>query len=265
MTIPSAADDVLFPGFASDIVATRDAEIHIRVGGTGPPLLMLHGYPQTGAAWHRIAPVLAQDYRVVVPDLRGYGRSVAIEPDAIASFGKDRMAQDQIAVMRSQGFDRFGVIGHDRGARVAYRLALDHPAAVSALVSITVIPTIEMWDQADKTFGMSAWHWFMLAQPFDLPERLIGAEPDRFLVHVLNQMAGDVGKLAGPALAEYRLAFRDPAVRHAICQDYRAAATIDAEQDMRDRSAGRKILCPLLVLWDSNRPDPPHGRTPLDI
>lgn len=257
-------DAELFPGFISARFETASASIAYVVGGSGAPLLLLHGYPQTRATWHRIAGEMARTHTVVAPDLRGYGESSAKSPEPVASFAKSEMAKDQVELMRFLGFDRFAVAGHDRGGRVAYRLAMNNPDAVSALVSLTVIPTVEVWDRADSAFGMAAWHWYMLAQPFDLPERLIGADPDAFVGYVLDRMAGGSERLHASALSAYIAAFRDPHVRHAMCQDYRAAATIDAEEDARDRDEGRHVQCSTLVLWDSARHFA-EGENPLDI
>ena len=166
----------MFDGFRRLTVPVGDAAITGVIGGSGPPLLLLHGYPQTHVAWHRVAPELSQAFTVVATDLRGYGDSTAPPTDAHHTpFSKRTMAADQVAVMRHLGFDRFAVVGHDRGGRVGYRLALDHPRHVSAFVSLTVIPTHEVWQRADKAFALGAYHWFLFAQPFDLPERLIGA------------------------------------------------------------------------------------------
>jgi haloacetate dehalogenase len=173
------------------------------------------------------------------------------------------MARDQLAVMKHFGFHRFGLIGHDRGARVGYRLALDHPDTVQAFVSLTVIPTAEMWARAGKAFGLGAYHWFLFAQPYDLPERLLSADPDHFLDWTLRKMAKDAGCLSDEALAAYHAAFRRAEVRHAMMQDYRAGATVDHEHDLADRAAGRVLDCPILVLWEQGRFD--GKETPLTI
>jgi haloacetate dehalogenase len=185
------------------------SEINLVIGGAGPPLLLLHGYPETHVAWHRIAPALARDFMVVAADLRGYGDSSAPQSDQHhRAYSKRMMAADQLAVMKALGFKQFAVVAHDRGARVGYRLALDHPEAVSAFVSLTVVPTADMWAAANKSFGISAYHWFLFAQPFDLPERLIGADPDYFLDWTLKRMVIDTGCLTAEAVAEYRRCFR---------------------------------------------------------
>ena len=247
----------MFPGFAAADVGTPDgARIHVRTAGSGPPVLLLHGYPQTSAMWHLVAPALAERHTVVVADLRGYGDSTAPPDAGPAAFGKRAMAADQVAVMAALGFDRFAVVGHDRGARCAYRLALDHPEAVTALAVLDILPTADVFARVDAAFARSAWHWFFLAQPGDLPERLIAADPDAFF-------GRGTGAFAPHALAAYRAAWRRPEVMHAMCQDYRAGATVDVADDEADRGR-RRIGCPTLVLWGSRGP---LGRTPdvLDV
>jgi haloacetate dehalogenase len=254
----------MFDGFQRVRCDAGDATIAGVVGGNGPPLLLLHGYPQTHCAWHRVAPPLAREFTVVATDLRGYGDSTAPADDARhGPYCKRAMATDQIAVMRELGFDRFAVVAHDRGARVGYRLALDRPDAVSALVSLTVVPTSEVWHRTDKAFALGAYHWFLLAQPYDLPERLIGADPDFFLDWTLRKMTRGRDFLAPAAIAEYRRCFRRPDVRHAMMEDYRAAASIDHELDAADRAAGHRLACPLHVLWEQDRYA--GGETPIDI
>jgi haloacetate dehalogenase len=247
----------MFENFQHRRISGAGSEINLVIGGAGPPLLLLHGYPETHAAWHRIAPVLAQDFTVVATDLRGYGDSSAPQSDEHhRAYSKRMMAADQLAVMKALGFDRFAVMGHDRGARVGYRLALDHREAVTAFVSLTVVPTADMWAAADKGFGISAYHWFLFAQPFDLPERLIGADPDYFLDWTLRRMAMDARCLGAEAVAEYRRCFRRPEVRHAMMEDYRAGAGCDDEDDKLDLAAGKQLGCPVQVLWDARRPSP---------
>jgi haloacetate dehalogenase len=253
----------MFEGFERHEIETEDARIASFVGGSGPPLLLLHGYPQTHVAWHRMAPILARDYTVIASDLRGYGDSRGPQQVAPAAYSKRTMARDQLAVMEYFGFDRFGLIGHDRGARVAYRLALDHPGTVRAFVSLTVIPSSEMWARADKAFALGAYHWSLFAQPYDLPERLLSADPDYFLDWTLRKMTRDRDRLSDEAVAAYHAAFRRPEVRHAMMQDYRAGATVDHEHDLTDRAAGRLLDCPVLVLWEQGRFE--GKETPLDI
>jgi haloacetate dehalogenase len=234
----------MFDGFQRDLIQTSQARICLRHGGSGPPLLLLHGHPQTHAMWHLMVPVLAQDYTVVCADLRGYGDSSKppTTPDH-EPYSKRAMARDLIEIMQSLGFEQFTVVGHDRGGRVAYRMALDHPARVMGLAVLDIIPTGEMFRRADMSFGLGYWHWFFLAQPFDLPERVIGANPDGFYFHRGRDIFDPV------AFAEYRRCYADPATIHAMCEDYRAGATFDFELDEADRKAGNRIRCPLLALW----------------
>jgi haloacetate dehalogenase len=204
--------------------------------------------------WHEVAPRLAEDFTVVAADLRGYGES-AKPPggDDHAGYTKRTMARDQVEVMAQLGFERFAVAGHDRGARVAYRMALDHPERVTKLAVLDVVPTYAMWAGADRAFGLGAYHWFFLAQPYDLPERLIGAEPEYYLRTMLARWAGNAEAFAPEALAEYVAHFRDPACIHASCEDYRAGATLDLEHDTADREQGGRITCPVLALWGEGR------------
>ncbi|MGD9891172.1 MAG: alpha/beta fold hydrolase [Dehalococcoidia bacterium] len=244
----------LFDGFAHRQVTVDGATIHLVTAGSGPPLLLLHGYPQTHVLWHRVAPHLAKHFTVVVPDLRGYGASTKPPGDTDhAAYSKRVMALDQVAVMEQLGFPRFAVAGHDRGGRVAYRMALDHPDRVIRLAVLDIVPTAVMWDGADQAFGMGAYHWFFLAQPFDLPERLIGAEPEYFLRTTLARWSGSPDAFAPEAMAAYLDAFRDPACIHATCEDYRAGATLDRDHDRADRARGHRIGCPVLVLWGAGR------------
>jgi haloacetate dehalogenase len=240
----------MFEGFETRVVPTpTGATIRVRVGGSGAPVLLLHGYPQTAAMWHLVAPDLARDRTVVVADLRGYGDSTAppSEADEVAAFGKRAMAADQVAVMNALGFDRFAVVGHDRGARCAYRLALDNPDAVTALAVLDILPTADVFARVDATFARAAWHWFFLAQPGDLPERLIAADPDAFFLRGAEELFDP------EALAAYREAYRRPSVIRAMCQDYRAAADVDVADDEADRGR-RTIDCPTLVLWGRTGP-----------
>jgi haloacetate dehalogenase len=257
-----AAND-LFPGFDDRRIQTADVDFAVLTSGSGPAILLLHGYPETRSAWHRIAPVLAASHTVVVPDIPGYGGSrLAGTQENMGS--KRRMAQNLHEMMKSLGHDRFVVIGHDRGGRAAYRLALDFEDAVRALVSITVVPTPEMWEGASKAFGLGAWHWFLLAQPAPLPETLMSANPGFLIDMTLRKMAGDIGRIDPLALEDYRIAFDDPDVRHAMCEDYRAGASVDEADDLADRDAGRKIQVPVLVLFEEGRLYG-GGRAPLDI
>lgn len=234
----------MFEGFERRVVDAGEAAIEARSGGNGPPLLLLHGNPQTHVMWHLVAPRLAEDFTVVATDLRGYGDSSKPEttPDH-APYSKRTMAGDQISVMRRLGFEDFFVCGHDRGGRVAYRMALDHPERVLKLAVLDIVPTWEAFSRADMTFGLGYWHWFFLAQPYDLPERMIGNDPDHFIFR------GRPNVFAPEAYAEYIRCFRNPGTVHAICEDYRAAATLDFAHDEADHRAGRRIECPVLALW----------------
>jgi haloacetate dehalogenase len=235
-------------GFQQDRITTTGAEINLRRAGEGPPLLLLHGYPQTHVMWHKIAPALAERFTVVLTDLRGYGDS-AKPPggDNHEAYSKRAMAQDQVEVMTALGFDSFAVAGHDRGARVGHRLALDHPERVSKLALLDIAPTLAMYERTDMAFASAYYHWFFLIQPYDLPERLIGADPDFYLEKKIGKWSQNPGAFTAAALAEYKRCFRDPATIHATCEDYRAAAGIDLEHDRAD--LGRKLACPVLALW----------------
>jgi haloacetate dehalogenase len=221
--------------------------IRTRYGGNGPPLLLLHGHPQTHVMWHKVAPRLARDFTVVCPDLRGYGDSSKppTTPDHMP-YSKRVMALDQIAVMRRLGFERFAVAGHDRGARVAYRMALDHPDVVTKLAVLDIIPTGEHYRRADMAFALGYWHWFFLVQPAPLPERMIGADPDFY--YIQRRGPEPPAFFAPEALADYQRCWRDPATIHAMCEDYRAGATIDYQLDEADRGV-KRIACPVLALW----------------
>jgi len=244
----------MIPGFSERRIATGDAEIYVSFGGQGPPLLLLHGYPQTHFCWHRAAPALAQNYSVVCPDLRGYGASRGpVGGPPHEAYAKRAMAADQVAVMKALGHERFAVCGHDRGGRVAYRLTLDHPDRVSRLAVLDIMPTLEMFEHINQQRALGAYHWLFLAQRFDLPERLIGGDPDFYLDWTLKSWLGPDGRFAPEAMDEYRRAFRKPEVIHASCEDYRAGASVDCEHDRADRAAGRRITCPLLVLWGGKR------------
>ena len=233
----------MFEGFELSMIDTGEAVIRVRHGGSGPPLLLLHGNPQTHVMWHEVAPRLARDFTVVATDLRGYGDSSKppTTPDH-EPHSKRAMARDQIAVMQQLGFERFQVAGHDRGGRCAYRLALDHPDRVLKLAVLDIIPTGEAFRRADMAFGLAYWGWFFLAQPYDLPERLIGADPEYYCLRGRRHL------FAPEALEDYLRCFRNPETIHAMCEDYRAAATLDFAHDEGDRGR-RRITCPVLALW----------------
>lgn len=239
--------------FESHDVATSRGTIRAHIGGSGPPLLLLHGYPQTSLMWHAAAPLLAGHRTVIATDLAGYGDSFWPEPTTDhAAHSKRALAQDQVEVMTALGFGRFAVAGHDRGGRVTYRMALDHPERVEWATVIDIVPTAEVWRRADAAFARGYWHWSFLSLPAPLPERLIGGDPEAwFTLHGPSGMG--LGRAEGrypPAVLDvYRRAFDDPASIQAICEDYRAGATIDVEHDEADRAVGHQIACPLQVLW----------------
>ena len=239
----------MFEGFTTQTLPGDGTDIHLVVGGHGPPLLLLHGYPQTHVCWHRVAPLLADSFTIVAPDLRGYGDSGKPATDAThVPYSKRRMAADQIRVMQQLGFKRFFVAGHDRGGRVAHRLALDHPHAVEKLAVLDIAPTREMFRRTNEQFARTYFHWFFLMQPFDFPERLIGNNAEYYLrtAFYVRHATGAPGSVVTPeAFAEYLRCFGDPATIHASCEDYRAAASIDLEHDDDD---DKKLACPLLVI-----------------
>lgn len=238
----------LFPGFKRRRIRTSGAAINLVHGGVGPPLLLLHGYPQTHAIWHRIAPELTKRFTVIASDLRGYGDSEKPHglPDH-SNYSKRAMAQDQVEVMRTLGFDEFLVVGHDRGGRVAHRMALDHPSAVQKLAVLDIVPTRTMYANVSREFAKAYYHWFFLLRPEPIPETLIGAIPDFYLESHIGSRHAGLKPFAPEALAEYRRCFRDPAAIHASCEDYRAAESIDLEHDAAD--IDRKLGAPLLALW----------------
>lgn len=226
-------------------------EIRADVRGDGPAVLLLHGYPESRAMWREVAPVLAEHRTVVAADLRGYGASGKPAPAADGStYAKRRMAEDQRELMRSLGFDAFEVVGHDRGARVAHRLALDHPEAVRRIAVLDVVPTLHMFEHVDRAMASSYFHWFFLAQPAGLPERLIGADPEAWLASRFSgRCVGRETPIDRQRFAEYLAAFATPETIAATCGDYRAAATIDLDHDRDDRDADRRVTAPLLALW----------------
>jgi haloacetate dehalogenase len=239
----------VFDGFELSHIDVGDVTLRVRVGGEGPPVLLLHGHPQTHVMWHRVAPLLAEHHTVVAADLRGYGGSTSPpETDDHLAFSKRAMAVDQVRLMEILGFERFAVAGHDRGGRVAYRMALDHAARVERLAVLDIVPTADMWrfaERSGKEFGLTDWHWYFLAQPVPRPERIIGADPGSYY------FAGDTSRFDAAALADYRLAVADPETVHAMCEDYRAGATIDDDLDEADRASGTRIACPVLALWSA--------------
>jgi haloacetate dehalogenase len=248
-TMSDLAD--LFPGFASEWIATSRGRIFARVGGDGPPLMLLHGYPQTHVMWHRVAPVLSKSFKLVIPDLPGYGWSDVPKTDADHTpFTKRAMAQSMIEVMDKLGHAQFALAGHDRGGRVTYRLALDHPGRLSRLATLDILPTYDYWSRMDRSFALRVYHWAFLAQPHPLPENLIQANPDDYFGRTFKSWAkGGANPFDPRAVAHYLTAFRDPLRIHAACEDYRAGAYADFEHDKADLDAGNKITAPMLALW----------------
>jgi len=238
--------DPMFPGFKTSKIQTTGAIIHAVSGGAGLPVLLLHGHPQTHVMWHKIAPRLAAEFTLVVTDLRGYGDS-SKPPEGENHFGysKRAMALDQVEVMSALGFEKFAVVGHDRGGRVGHRMALDHPNRVTKLAVLDIVPTHKLFSNVSKEFATTYYHWFFLIQPSPLPETLIGNNVEFYLRHRFGPLMPRA--VTPEAFAEYLRCFRDPATIHAACEDYRAAASIDLEHDEADLN--RKITCPLLALW----------------
>ena len=260
--LPGTTSAPFFPGLRPLEVMAGGVQFAGAIGGEGLPVLLLHGYPQTHIAWRRIAPELAKNHTVIIPDLPGYGSSQPLE--TTPRWTKRRVGDALVALMETLGYRRFAVVGHDRGARAGYRLVLDHPDSVTAFASLTVVPTLDAMASMDFRAATKAFHWFLFAQKADLPERLLAAAPDAFINAALAQMTEGRDFIEATAMEAYRAAFRKPSVRHAILEDYRAAMDEDLAQDAADFAAGRKIHCPVLVLW----PDAEHtkGRpTPADI
>lgn len=239
----------MFPeGFRTRRVDVGGAEIHCCHGGEGPPLLLLHGYPQNHSMWHRVVPLLSGRFHLVCPDLRGYGDSSKPDDGSDhAAYSKRAMARDMVELMTRLGHQQFAVAGHDRGARVAHRTMLDHPARISRGCVMDIAPTLHMFETTDQAFATGYYHWFFLIQPDGLPERMIGADPEYYLRQKLSRWSAPGARFDPAAVDDYLRCFRNPATIHASCEDYRAAAGIDLEHDREDR--GRKVEQPLLVLW----------------
>jgi haloacetate dehalogenase len=244
------------PAFERSIIDAGETAIHVERGGSGPAVLLLHGFPETLAMWREIASLLADRFSVVCADLRGYGAS-GCPPSAgdHAPYSKRALAGDMIAIMTQLGFERFSIAGHDRGGRVAYRAALDAPERVECLAALDVVPIDEAWERADDRLALGFWPWSLLAQPEPLPERLLDAAPEAVIDHALSMAWGSpADTFDHERRAEYLAQLRDPDRVHAICEEYRAAASIDREHDRADRTAGRRIGCRVLVLWSGNGP-----------
>jgi haloacetate dehalogenase len=247
VTVHGAAP--LLDGFRLlDVDVGAGITIHAAVGGEGPPLLLLHGHPQTHVTWHKVAPTLARQFTVVAADLRGHGDSSKPDgADGHINYSKRAMARDQVALMRALGHDRFRVAGHDRGGRVAHRMALDHPTAVERIAVIDIAPTATMYARTDKAFATRYFWWFFLIQPYPLPERMIGCDPEFFLRAHIDEQSKTPGAVDPSAFAEYLRCSANPATVHAVCEDYRAAASIDLIHDAADSEA--RVTAPLLALW----------------
>jgi haloacetate dehalogenase len=240
----------VLPGFDYRRVDVDGVAINCAVAGSGPPLLLLHGYPQNHLMWRRVAPALAQRYTVVAADLRGYGDSAKPAPDADGRvYAKRSMARDQVGLMRELGFGRFSLVGHDRGARVAHRLVLDHPQAVDRLAMLDIVPTRHVFRHVSREMGLAYYHWFFLAAPNGIPEHMIGADPAFWLDALTRPLLGAGASLEPDVLADYVRCFSDPATIAASCADYRAAAHADLTDDDESFAAGQRIGCPVLVLW----------------
>lgn len=240
----------MFAGFEKKRLAVNGVEIAFRIGGSGPALLLLHGHPQTSAIWHKVAPTLARHFTVVAADLRGYGDSAKPEDDPQhLNYSKREMANDMAELMAALGFARFKVLAHDRGARVAHRLAVDHAARVEKMVLLDIAPTLAMYRGTSEAFARAYWHWFFLIRPQPLPEMLIEANPAQYLQSVMGARSAGMAPFSPEALAEYERCLALPGTARGICGDYRASAGIDLVHDQADIDAGVKLACPTLVLW----------------
>ncbi|WP_248797846.1 alpha/beta fold hydrolase [Pseudomonas sp. MWU13-2105] len=240
----------MFAGFQKDQRHVNGVDIAYRIGGSGPGLLLLHGHPQTHVIWHKIAGELAKHFTVVAADLRGYGDSARPAADEQhLNYSKREMGRDGVALMDSLGFSGFSVLAHDRGARVAHRLALDHPQVVQRMVLLDIAPTLSMYTQTDEAFARAYWHWFFLIRPAPLPETLIEANPEQYLRSVMGSRSAGLKPFTGEAFSEYLRCISLPGSARGICEDYRASASVDLEHDRADIEAGRKLNMPLLALW----------------
>jgi haloacetate dehalogenase len=255
----------LFEGFRVADVATPRGRVHARIGGSGPPLLLLHGFPETHLMWHAVAPALAEQFTVIVADLPGYGQSFRPPvSDDHTAHSKRALAGDLRAAMTELGHPTFAVAGHDRGGRVAYRMALDHPATVSRLAVLDIVPTGEIWSRADAMFALGYWHWSFLAQPAPLPEQMILGNPDAFWMSAQRLGLNTDERYPAEVLSAYRAQCADPATVEAMCEDYRAGATVDRQLDHEDRGRNT-IACPVLALWGSDGALPRFYADPLEL
>jgi haloacetate dehalogenase len=240
----------MFEGFTRTEIKTSGARIVTVYGGNGPPLLLMHGNPFSHLSWHKFAPRLAEQFTVVATDLRGYGDSEKVPGGADHSnYSFRAMAGDQIEVMAALGHERFYAAGHDRGARVLHRMCLDHPHKVVRAAILDIIPQHHLLNNVTRAWGTFSWHWFFMIQPYDFPERLMSADPDYFIEKKLAKTAQGLSFFDPRTLAEYKRYFRNPATVHAMCEDYRATHGVDLDMDTKDFEAGRKIACPVLLLW----------------
>ncbi|MCG7374399.1 alpha/beta hydrolase [Pseudomonas luteola] len=243
----------MFSGFQKAQCHVNGIDIAYRIGGSGPGLLLLHGHPQTHIIWRKVAPILAERFTVVAADLRGYGDSgkPPADPQHL-TYAKRTLAQDNIELMQTLGFDTFDLLAHDRGARVAHRLAMDHPAAVRRMILLDIAPTLAMYSQTDEAFARAYWHWFFLIRPAPLPETLIDADPDLYLRSVMGTRSAGLAPFMDGAFEEYLRCLKLPGTARGICEDYRASATIDLEHDRADRAANRMLTMPTLALWGAD-------------
>ncbi|HEX2654306.1 MAG TPA: alpha/beta hydrolase [Xanthobacteraceae bacterium] len=240
----------MFEGFTRTEIKTGGAKIVTVYGGNGPPVLLMHGNPFTHVSWHKVAPRLAQEFTVVCTDLRGYGDSE--KPDGgedHSAYSFRAMAQDQVEVMAALGHKKFFAAGHDRGARVLHRMCLDHPDTVTKAAILDIIPQHHLLNNVTRAWGTFSWHWFFMIQPYDLPERLMGADPEYFIRRKLSKTKSGTNFFDEAALAEYIRCFKNPATLRAMCEDYRATFTVDLDMDTKDFQQGRKVACPMLLLW----------------
>ena len=243
----------MFPeNFKQQIISVNGVALNVTTGGDGPPLFLLHGFPQTHVIWHRVAPELAQHFTLVMPDLRGYGDSEAPPGDPEhETYSKRMMARDIVALADQLGFERFALAGHDRGGRAGYRLVLDHPGRVTKYCAIDIVPTLDVWEEMDTASTVSAFHWSFLAAKSPLSEEVIGQNPALFYRFLLQRWASDINKLDPAAVQAYLDQYRDPHRIHAQCEDYRAGATVDRALDQANRDAGDQLDCPVMVLWST--------------